>query len=146
MKSIIDTPLIRTVSGESWLGMPVAAYQEHHPLPDTPEARGVFGKVRVIHDYCEHWSTPGEYEFPMRLYTEDSVRGLLELYEEEIAQLKDDYTYTVGLVHSARFNEREAEKERDSARAAANEAYKAATAAILRAENAEAKLAEKEAQ
>lgn len=83
-----DAPVIRSATHETWHGMQAAAYREHHPLPDTPEARGVFGKMRVIHNYCEHWSTPGEYEFPMRLYTEDDVRGLLELYQERIDALE----------------------------------------------------------
>lgn len=144
MSTTTDMPLIRTMSSESWHGMTVAAYREHHPLPDTPEARGVFGKLRVIHNYCEHWSTPGEYEFPMRVYTEDDVRGQFELYQERIATLVADYEYIQGVLNSARYNEREADKDRDRARAAANDAYKAAAAAILRAEIAESKLAEKE--
>ncbi len=83
-----DAPVIRSATHESWHDMNVAAYREHRALPDTPEARSVFGKMRVIHNYSEHWSTPGEYEFPIRLYTEDDVRGLLELYQERIAELE----------------------------------------------------------
>ncbi len=83
-----DAPVIRSATHESWHGMQAAAYREHRALPDTPEARSVFGKMRVIHNYSEHWSTPGEYEYPMRLYTEDDVRGLLELYQERIAELE----------------------------------------------------------
>ena len=83
-----DAPLVRTTTHEHWHGMPVAAYREHRALPDTPEARSVFGKMRVVHGYSEHWSTPNEREFPMRVYTEDDVRGLLELYQERIDALE----------------------------------------------------------
>ena len=89
-----DAPITRTATHEHWHGMTVAAYREHHPLPNTPEARSVFGKTRVLHDYSEHWSTPGEYEFPVRLYTEDDVRGQFELYQERIRELEAQLNLT----------------------------------------------------
>ena len=83
-----DVPNIRTVSHEYWHNMPVAAYRSHIAMSQAAVDSGIFGNMTVTHAYSEHWSTPGEYEFPMRLYSEDDVRGLIELYQDEIAQLK----------------------------------------------------------
>jgi len=68
------------VSGETVLGMRVAAYRETHP-----EHGNKFG-----HIYSEHWSTPN-YRHPNvkveRLFTEKQVRDLIQQQLAEIERL-----------------------------------------------------------
>jgi hypothetical protein len=70
----------RDASGETVLGMRVAAYRETHP-----EHGSKFG-----HIYSEHWSTPN-YLHPNvkveRLFTEKQVRDLIQQQQATIERL-----------------------------------------------------------
>jgi hypothetical protein len=75
---LIDGPYERTISGETWNGIPVAAYRETHP-----EHGDKFG-----YSYSGHWSTPN-WKHPNvkveRLFTEEALTQA----DARIARLED---------------------------------------------------------
>lgn len=88
MSDIVETVDGRDMSGETVLGMRVAAYRE--PVKRPPNIRAdnwvAFAPKGVGNRYSEHWSTPGEDA--ERLFTEASVRQALAAKEAEITRLR----------------------------------------------------------
>ena len=77
---------VRDVSGETVMGMRVAAYR--HPAscpPDLDKSEWLaFFNGSPPNTYCEHWSTPGEHRTDVeRLFTEADVRRILAALSPE---------------------------------------------------------------